>query len=223
MNVAHDFAPACRRSPRYVSDSAVDARARIIADASGAPACESERIPNPLGTTKTCQTRRSILNACPSASKRSCARRARSRLRYFRDGAKRWTKGDDSPVTEADIAVDRFLGAASAAAGPGLGLAVGGDRGRRRPAGPPPRLDRRPDRRHPRLRRGPPGMGGLGRPWSRTACRSRASSTIRARTRLFGPRAAAARRATASARGRGRSARSRGLSDQRRQARCSAR
>ena len=30
-------------------------------------------------------------------------------LRYFRGGAKSWTKGDDSPVTEADIAVDRFL------------------------------------------------------------------------------------------------------------------
>ncbi|WP_309394744.1 3'(2'),5'-bisphosphate nucleotidase CysQ [Chelatococcus sambhunathii] len=33
-------------------------------------------------------------------------------LRFFRDGAaERWTKGDDSPVTEADIAVDRFLAA----------------------------------------------------------------------------------------------------------------
>lgn len=32
-------------------------------------------------------------------------------LRFFREGAERWTKGDDSPVTEADIAVDRFLAA----------------------------------------------------------------------------------------------------------------
>ncbi|WP_020181197.1 3'(2'),5'-bisphosphate nucleotidase CysQ [Methylopila sp. M107] len=33
-------------------------------------------------------------------------------LRFFRAGdAERWTKGDDSPVTEADIAVDRFLAA----------------------------------------------------------------------------------------------------------------
>ncbi|PZQ16274.1 MAG: 3'(2'),5'-bisphosphate nucleotidase CysQ [Ancylobacter novellus] len=30
-------------------------------------------------------------------------------LGYFRDGARNWTKADDSPVTEADIAVDRFL------------------------------------------------------------------------------------------------------------------
>ena len=33
-------------------------------------------------------------------------------LGFFRDGARNWTKADDSPVTEADIAVDRFLGAA---------------------------------------------------------------------------------------------------------------
>lgn len=32
-------------------------------------------------------------------------------LGYFRRGAERWTKADESPVTEADIAVDRFLGA----------------------------------------------------------------------------------------------------------------
>ena len=30
-------------------------------------------------------------------------------LGYFKRGAERWTKADDSPVTEADIAVDRFL------------------------------------------------------------------------------------------------------------------
>lgn len=42
-------------------------------------------------------------------------------LRYFRDGAKRWTKGDDSPVTEADIAVDRFLGHALPPLVPGSG------------------------------------------------------------------------------------------------------
>ncbi|MGA0532340.1 3'(2'),5'-bisphosphate nucleotidase CysQ [Hansschlegelia sp. KR7-227] len=30
---------------------------------------------------------------------------------YFRRGAERWTKSDESPVTEADIAVDRFLAA----------------------------------------------------------------------------------------------------------------
>jgi myo-inositol-1(or 4)-monophosphatase len=32
-------------------------------------------------------------------------------LGYFQRGAERWTKADDSPVTEADIAVDRFLAA----------------------------------------------------------------------------------------------------------------
>lgn len=30
-------------------------------------------------------------------------------LGFFQDGARNWTKADDSPVTEADIAVDRFL------------------------------------------------------------------------------------------------------------------
>ncbi len=30
-------------------------------------------------------------------------------LGFFKNGAERWTKADDSPVTEADIAVDRFL------------------------------------------------------------------------------------------------------------------
>lgn len=30
-------------------------------------------------------------------------------LGYFRGGARAWTKGDDSPVTEADLAVDSFL------------------------------------------------------------------------------------------------------------------
>jgi myo-inositol-1(or 4)-monophosphatase len=30
-------------------------------------------------------------------------------LGYYRAGAQRWTKADNSPVTEADIAVDRFL------------------------------------------------------------------------------------------------------------------
>jgi myo-inositol-1(or 4)-monophosphatase len=30
-------------------------------------------------------------------------------LGYYRAGAQRWTKADESPVTEADIAVDRFL------------------------------------------------------------------------------------------------------------------
>ena len=30
-------------------------------------------------------------------------------LRFYREGAQRWTKDDQSPVTEADIAVDRFL------------------------------------------------------------------------------------------------------------------
>ena len=31
--------------------------------------------------------------------------------RMFREGAERWTKSDNSPVTEADLAVDRFLAA----------------------------------------------------------------------------------------------------------------
>lgn len=33
-------------------------------------------------------------------------------LGFFQGGARNWTKADDSPVTEADIAVDRFLAAA---------------------------------------------------------------------------------------------------------------
>ncbi|MFC7051801.1 3'(2'),5'-bisphosphate nucleotidase CysQ [Hansschlegelia quercus] len=42
-------------------------------------------------------------------------------LGYFKSGAERWTKADDSPVTEADIAVDRFLAARLPELAPGAG------------------------------------------------------------------------------------------------------
>ncbi|WP_334176072.1 3'(2'),5'-bisphosphate nucleotidase CysQ [Pseudoxanthobacter sp.] len=42
-------------------------------------------------------------------------------LRFFRHNPTVWTKGDTSPVSEADLAVDRYLGAALAEARPGYG------------------------------------------------------------------------------------------------------
>lgn len=42
-------------------------------------------------------------------------------LGYFKTDVKRWTKGDDSPVTEADLAVDRFLREHLGAARPDYG------------------------------------------------------------------------------------------------------
>ncbi|MEW5420422.1 3'(2'),5'-bisphosphate nucleotidase CysQ [Amorphus sp. 3PC139-8] len=42
-------------------------------------------------------------------------------LGYFDTDVRRWTKGDDSPVTEADIAVDRFLRERLGAARPEFG------------------------------------------------------------------------------------------------------
>lgn len=42
-------------------------------------------------------------------------------LGYFDTDVRRWTKGDDSPVTEADLAVDRFLRERLGAARPAFG------------------------------------------------------------------------------------------------------
>ena len=42
-------------------------------------------------------------------------------LGFFEGGARNWTKADDSPVTEADIAVDRFLATALPPLGAGSG------------------------------------------------------------------------------------------------------
>ncbi len=42
-------------------------------------------------------------------------------LRFFRHNPTVWTKGDTSPVSEADLAVDRYLGAVLAEARPGYG------------------------------------------------------------------------------------------------------
>ncbi len=42
-------------------------------------------------------------------------------MSFFGAGARRWTKGDDSPVTEADIAVDRLLRERLTTARPGYG------------------------------------------------------------------------------------------------------
>ena len=43
-------------------------------------------------------------------------------LGYFGQGLETWFKGNKSPVSEADIAVDRFLASKKAAASKGLGV-----------------------------------------------------------------------------------------------------
>ena len=86
---------------------------------------------------------------------RRCARPARWRCRMFRTELKNWTKGASSPVSEADIAVNDLLEKRLRVGHAGLWLAVGRKRRRRRAARQAAGLDRRSDRRHPRLSRRP--------------------------------------------------------------------
>ena len=55
---------------------------------------------------------------------------------YFGDDPKVWLKEGQSPVSEADFAVDTFLKSELLAARPGLWLAVGRNRGRCGSVGP---------------------------------------------------------------------------------------
>ena len=86
----------------------------------------------------------------------ACARPARWRSSMFGTPLKNWTKGASSPVTEADIAVDNLLRERLARRGPGFGWLS------EETADDPARLagalclDRRSDRRHPRLHCRPP-------------------------------------------------------------------
>ena len=91
-------------------------------------------------------------------------------LSLFQTPLKNWTKGPTaSPVCEADIAVDNLLRERLTPhrrrrRGQGLGfrLAVGGKRRRSEAACRTLCLDRRSDRRHPRLYGGAGGLGGVG-------------------------------------------------------------
>ena len=76
-------------------------------------------------------------------------------LSLFRTELKNWTKGASSPVSEADIAVNDLLEKRLRSRHAGLWLAVGRKRRRRAAARQAPGLDRRSDRRHPRLSRRP--------------------------------------------------------------------
>ena len=76
-------------------------------------------------------------------------------LSLFRTELKNWTKGASSPVSEADIAVNDLVEQQAALGDAGLWLAVGRKRRRRRPSRQGAGLDRRSDRRHPRLSRRP--------------------------------------------------------------------
>ncbi len=76
-------------------------------------------------------------------------------LSLFRTELKNWTKGASSPVSEADIAVNDLIEKRLRSRHAGLRLAVGRKRRRRSAAGQASGLDRRSDRRHPRLSRRP--------------------------------------------------------------------
>ena len=92
-----------------------------------------------------------------------------------------------SPVTEADIAVNDLLRERLRARA-GRRLAVGGKRGRsRRGSRAPSCLDRRSDRRHPRLSRRPRRLVAFRWRWSRTAGRCWRRSMRRSPTRSFSP------------------------------------
>ena len=76
-------------------------------------------------------------------------------LSLFRTELKNWTKGASSPVSEADIAVNDLVEKQAAFGDAGLWLAVGRKRRRRSAPRQAAGLDRRSDRRHPRLSRRP--------------------------------------------------------------------
>ena len=86
--------------------------------------------------------------------RRRCAKRASSPALCFSRSIKGWTKSDGSPVTEADLAVDKALKATPARRAAGLRLALGGNARQRRAPDAPPCVDRRSDRRHARFRAG---------------------------------------------------------------------
>ena len=79
-------------------------------------------------------------------------------LSMFRTELKNWTKGASSPVSEADIAVNDLIEQRLRAATPDYGWlseeSADDDSASRQAAG----LDRRSDRRHPRLSRRPRGL-----------------------------------------------------------------
>ena len=121
-------------------------------------------------------------------------------LRFVRDGAKTFTKHDASPVTEADLAIDAHLAAAACAdLSPTVGwLSEETCRQRGERLGKRAGLDRRPDRRHARLRRRQWRMGDLGGARRGRAGRSPACSSARPRAISTRPRAVAAPARTAS-------------------------
>ena len=79
-------------------------------------------------------------------------------LSMFGTPINNWTKAGSSPVSDADIAVDRLLRERLIDGDFGLWLAVGGKRRRSGPARRALRLDRRSDRRHTRLSGRPAGL-----------------------------------------------------------------
>ena len=85
---------------------------------------------------------------------------------------KRWTKGHDhSPVSEADIAVNNFLRARLGALAPEAGWLSEETEDDPRTARPPTALDRRSDRRHPRLSSPACRTGPFRWRWSRRPAR----------------------------------------------------
>ena len=111
-------------------------------------------------------------------------------LSMFGTPLKNWTKGPTaSPVSEADIAVDDLLRERLTAGNDGIRLAVGGKRRRSGAARRTLRLDRRSDRRHPRLYRRLAGLGGVGGAGRRTAGRSWPAFTRRSPSEFFVARA----------------------------------
>ena len=83
-------------------------------------------------------------------------------LSMFGTPLKQWTKGASSPVSEADIAVDRLLHERLTRDRPCDCLVVGRERRRSCTAHGTPGLDRRSDRRHARLYRGHARLDRIG-------------------------------------------------------------
>ena len=93
---------------------------------------------------------------------RARGRRARGELRSARD-SRRWTKHGNSPVSEADIAVDNFLRERLRGSLPDAGWLSEETEDDPRAARRRAALDRRSDRRHPRLSSPAARLDDLGR------------------------------------------------------------
>ena len=122
-----------------------------------------------------------------AARRRRAPRPAGSPCGFFKRDPEVWMKGGQSPVSEADYAVDTFLRETLLCGPAGLWLAVGRDR-RRSPArlAATAHLRRRSDRRHARLPRRPRRLVRQRSRWSRTARRWPACSNARPGTRPTG-------------------------------------